>query len=112
MFLIDIATKRYLDTGATIYGPNRVISLLFVVGRGSLEILCEDRVVQSVGRGEILNLELALGDGVNLTTARVSSPTTLYLLPFEKIEEILARAKQLQTLQNLAHLLRARALND
>ena len=112
MHLIDIATMRYMDTGAMIYGPNRVISLLFVVGRGELELLCEERVIQSIGRGEIVNLELALGDGVNLTTARVSSPVTLYLLPFDQVEEILARAQQLQTLQKSALLLRSRALND
>ncbi|MAD60500.1 MAG: hypothetical protein CMH49_03160 [Myxococcales bacterium] len=112
MHLIDIATMRYLDTGAMLYGPERVISLLFVVGRGELELSCEERVIQSIGRGEIVNLELALGDGINLTTARVSSPATLYLLPFDQIEETLARANQLQTLQKSALLLRSRALND
>jgi CRP-like cAMP-binding protein len=112
MNLIDIASMRYLDPGSVIYSPERVISLLFVVGRGEVELLCEDRVVQIISRGELANLELALGDGINMTMARILSPVTLYVLPFDKIELLMAESGQLYKLQRMAQLLRSRALNE
>ena len=112
MHLIDIATIRYASEGTIIFGPKMVISLLFVIGRGEIELLCEDRVVQVLSRGEVANLELALGDGINMVTARVSSSATLYVLPFDEIELLMAHSGRLYKLQRQAHLLRSRALND
>ena len=112
MQLIEIATLRYLDPGVILYNPRMVISHLFVIGRGEVELLCSDRVVQVLGRGELANLELALGDGLNLITARVLQPATLYVLPFDQIEFLLAEHNRLHHLQTEAQLLRARALNQ
>lgn len=110
--LIDVASLRYVDPGTVIFGPKMVLSLLFVIGRGEVELLCEDRVVQVLGRGEMANLELALGDGINMVTAKILSPTTLYVLPFDEIELLMAKSGRLYKLQKQAHLLRSRALND
>lgn len=112
MRLIDIASMRYVDEGAVIFSPRLLISLIFVIGRGELELLYGDRVVQVLGRGELANLELARGDGVNVITARALRPTTLYVLPFESIELLLAQFGRLELLQAEAMVLRARALNQ
>ena len=112
MKLIDIANMRYVDQGAVIFSPRMLISLIFVVGRGELELLYGERVVQVLGRGEVANLELARGDGVNVITARTLRASTLYVLPFEQIEFLLAQHNRLQDLQTEASLLRARALNQ
>ena len=112
MHLIDRATMRYVTAGTTLYSPQMILALLFVVGRGEVELRLDDRVVKTLGRGEIANLELALGDIPHLLTATVISSATLYVLPFDEVEERIAHAGNLAVLQREAHLLRARALNE
>lgn len=112
MRLVDIATLRYASAGAKLFGPQMILALLFVIGRGEVELSIDDRVIQTLGRGELVNLEFTLGDIPQLLTATVSEDATLYVLPFDEVEEVLNHTGKLQSLQRQAHLIRARALNE
>jgi CRP-like cAMP-binding protein len=112
MRLIDLASLRYVAPGTVLFGPNMILALLFVVGRGEVDLSITERSVQTLGRGELANLEFALGEVPQLLTARVITETTLYVLPFDEVEVMLGQASRLHLLQRQAHLLRARALNE
>jgi len=112
MCLVDLASLRYVSAGTILFAPNMILALLFVIGRGEIELSIDDRPVQVLERGEIANLEFALGDVSLLLTARVTSESTLYVLPFDEVEVMLAQASRLHLLKRQAHLLRARALNE
>lgn len=110
--LIDLASLRYVPAGKILFGPNMILALLFVVGRGEIELSIADRPIQMLRRGEIANLEFALGEVPQLLTARVTTDASLYVLPFDEVELMLKQASKLQLLRRQAHLLRARALNE
>lgn len=112
MRLVDLASLRYVSAGKVLFGPQMILALLFVIGRGEIELSVDDRVVQTLSRGELANLEFALGGAPQLLTARVTSEATLYVLPFDEVEIMLDQASRLHLLQRQAHLLRARALNE
>ena len=112
MRLVDLASLRYVSAGKILFGPQMILALLFVVGRGEIELSIDDRVIQTLSRGELANLEFALGGAPQLLTARVTSEATLYVLPFDEVEIMLGQASRLHLLQRQAHLLRARALNE
>jgi CRP-like cAMP-binding protein len=110
--LIDLAQLRYLTRGTLLYSPQMILALLFVIGRGEVELRIGDRVIQTLSRGEVLNLELCLGERPHLLSAVVVSDVTLYVLPFDEVEVMLSHSSGLHQLQREAHLLRARALNE
>lgn len=112
LHLIDVAQLRYFTPGTVLYSPQMILALLFVIGRGEVELRSEERVIQTLGRGEVLNLELCLGERPHLLTGVVITDVTLYVLPFDEVEIMLSRSGGLQQLQREAHLLRARALNE
>ena len=112
MRLVDLATRRYTPAGVTLFGPQMILALLFVIERGEVTLSVDDRVVQTLGRGELVNVEFTLADVPQLLTARVSEDATLYALPFDEVEDILKQTDRLMLLRRQAHLLRARALNE
>ena len=110
--LTDLASLRYVPSQSTLFDPQTRISVLFVVGKGEVKLSVGNRFVQYLGRGEVANLELALGDEINELTAITQGETVLYLLPFEEVEKLFAQVGVLHLLQKQAHQRRARAFGD
>ena len=110
--LTNLAALRYVPSQSTLFDPQTRISVLFVIGKGEVKLSVGNRFVQYLGRGEVANLELALGDEINELTAVTQEETVLYLLPFEEVEHIFAQVGALHLLQKQAHQRRARAFGD
>ena len=110
--LTDLASLRYVPPNSTLFDPQTRISVLFMIGKGEIKLSSGDRFVQYLGRGEVTNLELALGDEVNELSAVTQEETVLYLLPFEEVERTFAQEGVLHLLQKQAHQRRSRAFGD
>jgi signal-transduction protein with cAMP-binding, CBS, and nucleotidyltransferase domain len=108
-YLIDLANLRPTRKGMQIFGPLMKISTLFVVGEGEVELRYNSQRLKVLREGDILNVELALGDGLNELSAYALNNGYLYGIPFEDIEVALARTGWLTQLQSLAQQRRQRA---
>lgn len=109
LHLIDVATMRYVRAGTKIFDERSRISSLIVIGKGDVRLQAGLRVIQMLGAGDLLNVELALGDNAHALSALAETDTTLYLISFEEVEVAFARAGALTTLQALARHRRERA---
>ncbi len=109
LHLIDVATMRYVRAGTKIFDEKSRISSLIVIGKGDVRLQAGLRVIQMLGAGDLLNVELALGDSAHALSALAETDATLYLISFEEVEVAFARAGALGTLQALARHRRERA---
>jgi CRP-like cAMP-binding protein len=112
MRLVDLASLRHLQAGATLFSPHLILALLFVIGHGEVELSVNDEPLLKLGRGEVLNLEFILSDTLPLTTACALQPTTLYTLPFDEVELVLKRVGLETRLIEQARFLRSRIFKD
>ena len=110
--LTDVASVRQTLQDVKLFDPSTHISVLFFIDKGEVRLNCGGETVAQLGRGGLLNVEIALGDGVHELTAVTVSPTTLFLIPYEEVEVVLARAGQLLKLHRHAHQRRASALGE
>jgi len=109
LHLIDVATMRYVRAGTKIFDDKSRISSLIVIGKGDVRLQAGLRALQTLGVGDLLNVELALGDGAPALSALAESDATLYLISFDEVEAAFARAGALPALQALARHRRERA---
>jgi CRP-like cAMP-binding protein len=108
--LIDVASVRSMRAGARLFDETVRISSLFVVGQGAVALRYQGKTLQTLQRGELLNVELALGADDPLLSAHAVSDVRLYLIPFDEVELAFARADSLEALQALARRRRASLL--
>ena len=102
LHLIDVANMRAFKAGSRIYYPTVRISSLFVIGSGSVSLSHNSRSLQSLSRGDLLNIELALGANGPLLSARAVTDVRAYTIPFVDVELAFARGEALPALQALA----------
>lgn len=102
LHLIDVAHIRNFSQGARLYDSTVRISSLFVIGQGSVTLSDHGKVLQTLSRGDLLNVELALGAQVPKLSAQASSELRVYMIPFVEVELAFARADALAFLQAFA----------
>lgn len=102
LHLIDVANIRTFKAGTRLYDPAVRISSLFLIGQGSVALSHEGRALQSLSRGDLLNIELALGANGPKLSAVATAEVRVYMIPFVEVELAFARADALTALQSLA----------
>jgi CRP-like cAMP-binding protein len=109
MALIEDAYLRTVANQAKLFDQNTSIAAFFMIAKGEVLLSKNQRVVHVLGSGDLVNLEIALGDGINELTGTARGATSIFVLPFEGVESILSKNGLLPNLKKMAHQQRARS---
>ena len=112
MILLRDARMRQHTEGTVLFDPTRRLSVLFLIAKGEVHLHSGAKIIQVLGRGAVLNVELALGDHNYELSATTSSSTMIYTIQYEYVAEVLSQSGRMIELVKLAHQRRARAFGD
>ncbi len=111
--LLELIEDSYLRTVANqakLFDQNTSIAALFMISRGEVVLTKNQKNIHTLTVGEIANIEIVIGDGITELTGTAKGTTSLFVLPLEKVEMILARVGLMPSLKKIAHQQRARAV--
>jgi CRP-like cAMP-binding protein len=111
--LLELIEDSYLRTVANqakLFDQNTSIAALFMISRGEVVLSKNQKNIHTLTVGEIANIEIVIGDGITELTGTAKGTTSLFVLPLEKVEMILARVGLMPSLKKIAHQQRARAV--